>query len=87
MDLTPILAMLALRTTPGEHGDLSPSERLMSRKLRTLIPNIKQRYDQVAHDLKPLTVNDTVRFREGKTWSRHGKIIGLHDTPSSYNIK
>ena len=65
--------MLALRTTTGEPGDLSLSERLMSRKLRTLIPNmdtplkkriinnaVKQRYDQVAHDLKPLKVNDTV---------------------------
>ena len=73
-------------------GDYSQSECLMSRKLRTLIPNmdiplkkriidnaVKQCYDQVAHDLKPLKVNDTVRFREGKTWSRHGKIIGLHD--------
>ena len=55
-------------------------------KIQIIDISVKQRYDQAARDLKPLKVNDTVRFREGKTWSRHGKIISLHNTPRSYNI-
>ena len=68
-------ALLALNTTPNEHGE-SPASRMFNKQLRTKLPSIKQmkshpaikrrqiktKYDSSSKDLKEIAPDTTVRI-------------------------
>ena len=72
----------------------------MNRAIRTNIPSLthqlqtttppddqtKIHYDKSAKPLPELDIHDNIRFREGKTWCRKGKIIAHDANPRSYHV-
>lgn len=97
----PHLALLALRTSVNS-TNTSAAFALMNRNLRTLLPTFnvdhqqqnvipklnstQERYNKHAHDLPPLGIGQTVRFRENNKWDRLGQVSKAHQNPRSYVI-
>ena len=98
----PALALLALRTTPAK-DHISPAQKLMGRTLRTNLPSIKPllktskattlsktataHYNTNAQNLPILHPGDHVRLRDGKNWSRMGKVVETDKNPRSYHVR
>ena len=98
----PCLALLALRTTPGTDNSPSPAFRLMNRHLRTPLPylktekespplprssKVKEHHDKHSKMLEPLKDGQTIRVREGKSWSVKGQVKEKAKQPRSYIVK
>ena len=98
----PCLALLALRTTPGTDNSPSSAFRLMNRHLRTPLPclktekesppltrssKVKEYHDKHSKMLEPLKDGQTVRVREGKSWSVKGQVKEKAEQPRSYIVK
>ena len=97
----PYLALLALRTTPYSAHQPSPAALLMNRDLRTNLPRISSNVQlpkrptstpqpqrtPPPHDLPPLDIRDTVRFRENGVRGRKGKVIEKCPQPQSYKVQ
>ena len=98
----PALALLALRTTPAK-DNTSPAQKLMGRALRTNLPSIKYpiktskpttfsktttaHYNANAQNLPALHPGDDVRLRDGRNWSRKGKVVVSDQNPRSYHVR
>ncbi len=98
----PALALLALRTTPAK-DNTSPAQKLMGRALRTNLPSIKYplkiskpttfsktttaHYNANAQNLPALHPGDNVRLRDGRNWSRKGKVVVSDQNPRSYHVR
>ena len=98
----PALALLALRTTPGK-DNTTPAQKLMGRALRTNLPSITpplktskpttmsktatSHYNANAHNLPVLRPGDNVYLRDGRNWSRKGKVVSPDQNPRSYHVK
>ena len=98
----PCLALRALRSTPGVDNSPSPAFKLMNRHLRTPLPSIrtekvsptvpqstkvKQYYNMHAKNLLYLNDGQSVRVRNGESWSVKGKVVGKARQPRSYVVK
>ena len=79
------LPILPLRCLPTSNEKVMSSEN--KKVIRT--SKTKTRFDQHAHDLPPLKVDDDVRIyhHDKQNWSIKGKIIQLADTGRSYIIR
>ena len=93
------LALLALRTTPSNIGQPSPSDQMFNRSPRTLLPAISNKAPKqpkasktvssspTRHTKPELHPGDHVRIHDGKSWSRTGIVDKKATQPRSYFIK